>query len=165
MPDEPRFALSRLFRSLAAKSVDFVVIGGVAVVVQANPRFTKDLDIAYALDEPNLTRLGEALIDLGACLRGIEEDLPFVPDARTLKQTENLTLTTPDGDIDLLARPPGSPEYETLRNRARTIDFDGIEVRVASIEDLMAMKRSAGRPQDLIDLDALQIALEQGEES
>jgi len=138
--------------------VDFVVIGGVAVILQASPRFTKDLDICYAPDSDNLDRLGEVLIELGAKLREADEDLPFVPDGRTLRRTQILTLTTSDGGIYLLVDPDGSPGYPTLRRRASEIDIDGIVVRVASIDDLISMKRAAGRPQDVVDLESLEIA-------
>jgi hypothetical protein len=154
----PEFRPTKLVRRLAEASVDFVVVGGVAVVVQAHARYTDDLDICYATDEDNLGRLGDLLVDLGATLRGISEDLPFVPDARTLRQTQILCLTTPLGGLDLLVAPNGAPPYPKLRARAQTIDIEGADVPVASLDDMIAMKRAAGRPQDLIDLEALEIA-------
>ncbi len=138
--------------------MDFVVIGGVAVIVQASPRFTRDLDISYSTDPANLERLGRLLVDLGARLRGADEELPFVPDARGLRHTEALTLTTREGDIDLLANPPGSPGYAALRRNATRVELDGNIVLVASIDDLIAMKSTAGRPQDIVDLESLEIA-------
>jgi hypothetical protein len=143
---------------LARAAVDFVVVGGVAVVVQASPRFTRDLDICYATDATNLERLGALLMSLDAKLRGVEGDVPFIPDARTLRRTRMLTLSTRDGDLDLLVDPPGSPGYAALRRRADVIDLDGESVRIASLEDLIAMKRAAGRPQDQIDVESLEIA-------
>lgn len=160
MANAPEFKLENLLRRLVTAGVDFVVVGGVAVIVQANPRFTKDLDISYALDQDNLNRLGEVLVELHAKLATIEEDLPFVPDERTLKQTQILTLTTIEGAIDLLAKPDGCPDYATLRDRASRIDIDGVQVLVASIEHLIAMKRAAGRPQDIVDIEALEAARE-----
>jgi predicted nucleotidyltransferase len=156
--DQPNFRLGSLLRCLTEASVDFVIVGGVAVVLQASPRFTKDLDICYATAPENLERLGESLIDLGARLRGVEEDVTFVPDMRTLRQTQRLTLTTREGDIDLLVNPGGSPDYEALRRKADRMDLDGLTVAVASIEDMIAMKRAAGRPQDLVDLESLELA-------
>jgi predicted nucleotidyltransferase len=152
------FRLRALLQRLTEHGVDFVVVGGVAVILQASPRFTRDLDICYALEQENLDRLGEVLVELGAKLRGIEEDLPFVPDGRALRHTQMLTLTTADGGLDLLVEPEGSPGYPALRRRSDEIDLDGIGVRVASIDDLIAMKRAAGRPQDLVDLESLELA-------
>jgi hypothetical protein len=154
----PDFALSRLLGRLAHAEVDFVVVGGVAVIVQASPRFTKDLDICYATDQANLDRLGAVLVELHARLRGVEQDVPFVPDGQTLRHTQMLTLTTVDGNIDLLVDPDGSPGYAALKRHANRIDLDGVAVLIASIDDLIAMKRAAGRPQDLVDLESLELA-------
>lgn len=151
-----------LLQALADGGVEFVVIGGVAVGLQALLRFTKDLDICYALDQKNLDRLGDVLVDLGAKLRGVPEEVVFVPDGRTLKRTQIPTLTTAKGDIDLLVHPDGAPEYEMLRRNATTMKLADREVQVASIDDLIAMKRAAGRPQDLVDIEALEIARAQG---
>jgi len=70
----PELRLRTLLERLTEAEVDFVVVGGVAVITQASPRFTKDLDICYAHEPANLQRLGAALVGLGARLRGVEED-------------------------------------------------------------------------------------------
>ena len=54
----PDLRLRALLQRLTEGEVDFVVIGGVAVILQASPRFTKDLDICYASEQENLDRLG-----------------------------------------------------------------------------------------------------------
>ena len=156
--DQPAFKLGNLLRRLTEAGVDFVIVGGVAVVLQASPRFTRDLDICYATGQENLRRLARVLVDLSATLRGVDEDLPFVPDERTLRRTQILTLSTGEGDIDLLVDPDGSPGYATLQRRADRMDLDGLTVAVASIDDMIAMKRAAGRPQDHVDLESLEIA-------
>lgn len=158
MAGKPEFALGRLLHRLRDAEVNFVVVGGVAVVIQGSPRFTRDLDITYATDPENLSRLGGLLTALGAQLRSVEEDLPFVPDARSLEQAEMLTLTVGDGDIDLLADPPGSPGYASLKRKADRVELDGGVVLVASIDDLIAMKTASARPQDVVDLESLEIA-------
>lgn len=155
-----RYVPRALVQALADGGVEFVIVGGVAVALRALPRFTKDLDICYAVDQQNLDRLGNVLLARGAKLRGVPEEVPFMPDGRTLKQTQILTLTTADGDIDLLVHPDGAPEYETLARNATTMELAERRVKVASIDDLIAMKRAAGRPQDLVDIEALEIARE-----
>lgn len=158
MASFPEFHLESLLRRLARAEVDFVVIGGVAVAFQGYGRTTKDLDITYSTESGNLERLGRVLLDVHARLRGIDEEVPFVPDARALARTRLLTLDTDDGGLDLLADPPGAPPYKTMRARADRVELDGIVVAVAALDDLLAMKRAAGRPQDLADVDALEVA-------
>lgn len=145
-----------LLARLADAAVDFVVIGGIAVVAHGHIRTTRDLDITYATDQANLDALGRALVDLDARLRGVTEVVPFVPNGRTLRAAEILTLETTEGALDLLATPPGAPAYSELKQRAEVIDVDGRSVAIASLDDLLAMKRKAGRPRDLEDIEALE---------
>ena len=158
MANWPDYHPAALVRRLVDADVDFVVIGGVAVVLQAMPRFTKDLDICYSTAQDNLDALGGVLVALKARLRGTPEEVPFVPDGRTLRQTQIMCLTTLVGDIDLLVNPDGAPAYDTLHRRADIMSLGGHDVRFASIEDMLAMKRAAGRPQDLVDIESLQAA-------
>jgi hypothetical protein len=147
---------TRLLTRLADANVDFVVIGAIAVVAHGHIRTTRDLDITYATTAANLARLGQTLVALDARLRGVAELVPFAPDRATLARVELLTLETSDGSLDLLTAPPGAPPYQRLRERAEQIDVDGRDVRIASIEDLVAMKRAAGRARDLDDIEALE---------
>lgn len=158
MANWPNYHPATLVRALVEGRVDFVIVGGVAVILQAMPRFTKDLDICYSTAQDNLDALGRVLVALKARLRGIPEEVPFVPDGRTLRQTQIMCLTTSAGDIDLLVDPDGAPGYNTLRRRADIMDLGGQQVRVASIEDMLAMKRAAGRPLDQVDIESLEAA-------
>lgn len=151
----PDFNPERLLAPLVAAEVDFVVVGGLAVIAHGYVRTTKDVDIVYDTAYDNLDRLGTVLVELGAKLRGVDEDLPFVADGRTLRRTGILTLTTKVGWLDLLVDPPGAPRYRELRAAARIIDLLGTPVAIASLAHLEAMKRAAGRPVDEADLDAL----------
>jgi hypothetical protein len=160
---EPDYHPAALVQALVDGGVDFVIVGGVAVVLQAMPRFTKDLDICYESAQENLDALGRVLVGLTARQRGIPEMVPFVPDERALRHAQMLCLATPVGDIDLLVNPDGSPDYDTLRERASVMELSGRSVRVASIEDMLAMKRAAGRPQDLADIESLEVARELGQ--
>jgi predicted nucleotidyltransferase len=152
----PDFRPAALLRRLREGGVDFVVVGGMAAVALGSAQITRDLDITYAADAENLERLGRVLVDLGARLRGVAEDVPFVPDGRTLRHTQILTLDTAEGPLDLLAAPDGAPGYAELRERAEVGIVSGVEVRVASLDDLIAMKRAAARPKDLVAVEELQ---------
>jgi Nucleotidyl transferase AbiEii toxin, Type IV TA system len=152
----PDFSPRALLRRLVDGGVDFVVVGGIAAVAHGSATFTQDLDIAYAPAQENLDRLGRVLVDLGARLRGVTDDVPFLPDGRTLTRTRVLILETPIGPVDLLARPDGAPEYGLLRERASREVIGGVEVQVASLDDLIAMKKAAGRPKDLVAVEELE---------
>lgn len=151
----PEFSPTSLLARLVERGVDFVVIGGIAMVFHGSTRLTQDLDICYAADPTNLDVLGGALVTLGATLRGVADDLPFVPDGATLRRATILTLDSVDGPIDLLRDPPGAPPYAKLRERADRIELDGAAVLVASLDDLAAMKRAAGRAKDRLDLEEI----------
>jgi predicted nucleotidyltransferase len=152
---QPRELIARL----TARGVDFVVVGGYAALLHGSPRLTQDLDISYSLDVTNLHALGEVLIALEARLYGIDDDVPFVPDARALSQVSLLTLDTSAGKLDLLASPEGAPPYAKLREHATRADIGGVVVHVASVQDLIAMKEAAGRAKDrgdIAELEAIQ---------
>jgi predicted nucleotidyltransferase len=152
------FRPTLIIPALVDAGVDFVIIGGVAVIAHASPRFTKDLDICYSLEPANLEALGDVLVAHNARLRGIDEDVPFTPDARALRQTQILCLDTDAGGIDLLVDPAGAPPYDRLSARAEVMEIAERSVRVAALADLIAMKRAANRPQDLADIEALRVA-------
>lgn len=126
------------------------------MILQGYPRLTNDLDIAFASDSTNLAALGHVLTDLDARLRGIDENVPFVADERTLDGVDLLTLNTSAGPLDVHKRLKGVRNYEALRRRAERLDVDGVSVRVASVDDLLAMKHAAGRPLDRVDIEALE---------
>jgi hypothetical protein len=150
--EQPEFDEIALLAALVAGGVDFVVVGGFAGVIHGITRVTQDLDIAYADDQANLDRLSAVLVELEGKLRGVVDDVPFVPDGRALRRLRLATLLTAHGSLDLLAEPAGAPPYPELRARAPSVTLaEGLDVRVASLDDLLAMKYAAGRPKDLMD--------------
>lgn len=154
MPSE--FRPDALFARLGRAGVDYVVVGGVAAQAHGSSQFTGDLDICYSADADNLERLGKTLVELGARLRGVAADVPFVPDAPTLSRTQILTLDTPHGPVDLVVEPSGSPGYDRLARNALRVEWAGTTIKIASLDDLIAMKRATGRPKDLLAVEELE---------
>jgi hypothetical protein len=151
------FRPRRLLEHLTGNGVEYVVIGGIAASLHGSERNTFDLDISPDQEPSNLERLGVALIEIDARLRDIVEDVPFVPDGRSLAGIEILTLATALGPLDILTRPHGSPPYSTLRRRATRMEIGApAPVLVASIDDLIAMKRESDRPKDREDVERLE---------
>ena len=148
---DPIGALERLI----AHDVRFVMIGGLAARLHGSPTVTDDLDVCHSLTPSNLERLAATLSEMKATLRGVNEDIPFVIDAKTLTRTTNLTLSTEFGTVDLLAHPPGGSGFDALDANAIGYGIAGMQVRVSSLEDLIRMKLASGRPKDLIEAEVL----------
>jgi hypothetical protein len=148
---DPELAL----RTLDRYGVRSVVIGGIAARLLGSPTVTRDTDFCYERTPENLERLAAALRELGAKLRGVDEEVPFLLDAKTLAAGDHFTFRTKAGDFDVLGTPAGVEGFDELVQRAEPFDIDGITVLVASIDDLIRMKRAAGRAKDLIEVEVL----------
>jgi hypothetical protein len=153
----------QILQVLDQHKVKFVIIGGIAGRLWGSTTVTNDLDICYARDHENLEALASALKDLKVKLRGADRDLPFITDARTLKMGDSFTFTTIAGNLDCLGTPAGSGGYEALARTATKMDVGGVTVLVTSLEDLIQMKRAAGRPKDLIEVEVLAAVREETE--
>lgn len=159
---EPSLDIAALLRKLHAAGVEHVLIGGLAVNAYGVIRSTKDIDICPAPDRANLTRLAEMLENIGVRQLGVADEgfaaneMPLDPTrAEDLAAGGNFRLETPLGVLDVMQWLPGidaDRAYDRLAPRSREAHAFGIPVRVCSLPDLRAMKRAAGRPQDLLDL-------------
>jgi predicted nucleotidyltransferase len=164
------FHAEPLLRALEGHGVDFVVIGGIAGLAQGSSYPTFDLDVAYSRDPANLRRLVDALSEIGVTLRGAPPDPPFQLDVQILANGANFTFDTEFGSFDVLADIAGIKSYEDLRGASKVKRIAGVEVRVASLDDLISMKRAANRAKDqLMVLEYVELAGElrrrEGEEA
>lgn len=145
---------ARIFAALDDHEVDYVTIGGFAVIAHGYVRATADVDLVARQDRANLERLAAALAELNARLRGVDADLLEIDptDPEALATGASFTLDTDAGPVDYLNDVPGASDYQGLRERAVEITAAGVTVRVAGLDDLIRMKRTSGRPQDLRDI-------------
>jgi hypothetical protein len=155
-----------LFDALAKHRVRYVVIGGFAVIAHGVLRTTADLDICPDPEPENLKRLAAMLGELDARQVGADEfaggELAYDPTRpEHLQGGGNFRVTTRLGALDVMQWVPGIDDeqaFERLARDAMVAEFRGAEVRVASLDAVRAMKRAAGREQDLEDLRRLDVA-------
>jgi hypothetical protein len=143
-----------LLRVLLAHQVDLLVVGAVAVQAHGYIRSTLDLDIVVRPSALNLSRLAEALADLEAEPRHAGA-LMKLSDPHWLGRAAMVPVVTRAGWLDVLNVESTGRRYEELRANALTIELRGLEVAVVGLRDLIRMKKAAGRPQDLADIEAL----------
>jgi hypothetical protein len=118
----------QILEDLNAAEVDYVLVGGIALIRHGVVRATRDIDAVFEPSEENVARI-----------RGIH-------------------LSTPHGDLDLLSEKIARIPFVQLRDRSDVKQVDGVPARICSLGDLVALKRAAGRERDLADLSDLEAA-------
>jgi len=146
-----------LFQALARHEVAYVTIGGMAIQAHGGQRLTQDLDVTVASSSDNLARLASALRDLDARIRGPEgQRSRSVPSAAMLASGDQWHLLTNAGPLDVLTLPAHLGTFAEMRARAHEVPLGDVIVPIAHRDDLITLKRAAGRPQDLADIELLE---------
>jgi hypothetical protein len=133
--------------------VKYLIVGGYAVAIHAQPRATKDLDLFVQPSPENAKAVFAALAKFGAPLAGLTpEDL--------IDPNSFFRIGTAPHMIEILPRISGVDFDQAWDRRIETIidDKTGLKAYVISAEDLIANKLALGRPYDLADADAVQTA-------
>lgn len=158
-----------LFDALNRAQVRYVVVGGFATVLHGHARLTADVDLVIDLSPEGARRAIETLTGLGFRPRAPVEPLAFVDPAtrrqwvgeKGMRVFSMWDPANPMREVDLFAENP--VDFEGLWQRSETIQLSQTVARVASLPDLIQLKRLAGRPQDLADIEALEIILRRKE--
>jgi len=154
--------IEQVLEALNAGAVRYLVAGGVAVVLHGHLRTTAHLDLVVALDADNAGRAIQALQSLGFVPRAPVPAEQFA-DPRLRAQwvaDKGLTVFSLSSErllgleVDLFVEAPF--DFEQGHARSVEVQLDTASTRVVSLQDLLAMKRAAGRPQDLADVEALE---------
>jgi len=163
-------SVERILKALNAASVRYLVAGGLAVVAHGYMRFTADVDLIVDLQEGNVRRAIEALAALGYRPRA-PVSLEQFADASVRRRwvaEKGLTVFSlhstehPMTEVDLFVEPP--LDFETAyQTRLQVNVASGVQASFLGYNDLVTLKRRAGRAQDLVDLEQLRIIKEQTE--
>ena len=138
-----------LLKIFVDEKIKYLVIGGYAVAKHAEPRYTKDLDIWIDNSRENAEKVYQALKKFGAPLAGITVEDFTIP-------TLVFQLGIEPSRIDILM---GLKElaFDECWNRRATAKVGDTEVYFISIDDLIFNKKLAARPQDLRDVEILEL--------
>jgi len=146
-------------RALAEARVDFVVVGGLAAVLDGAPIATLDVDIVHSREPENLDRLLDALGRLDAFFR-IQPERRIRPETSHLAGFGHLNLSTRHGPLDLLGTIGRGRGYEDLLPHTVEMDLgEGVRVRVLDLETVIAIKEEVGGEKDLATLPTLKRTL------
>ncbi len=151
-----------VFAALNEAGIRYVVVDGVAVVLHGHPRLTADLDIAIDLAPEAAAAAMTALEGLGLRPRLPVDPADFADPSERAKWVAErgmkvFTFWDPDDpmrSVDVFVENP--IEFEDLWKRSVAVDVDHVGTRIASIDDIVQLKRLAGRPQDHSDIEALE---------
>ena len=137
-----------MLRALYDENVRFILVGAYALAAHGYPRATMDIDIWVMPSPENADAVLRALRRFGAPLHNLtKEDL--------LKDGTIFQIGVAPRRIDIITAASGLRFEPTYRNSI-SVNIEGIDVRIPSIDDLILNKRAPGRTKDLADAEALE---------
>jgi len=146
MPLNPDY--KDLFRILNEEQVDYLVVGAHAVIYYTEPRFTKDLDVMIRPTRVNAEKAWRALKRFGAPLQGITVD-DFTREDLVYQ------IGIAPNRVDILMGLGGVGFDEAWACRENTA-YAEVPIAIIGKRELITAKKSAGRPQDLLDVQKLE---------
>lgn len=144
--------LKDLLRAFNKHGVRYLIVGGYAFGVHAEPRATKDLDLLIRSDETNSAAVYHALTQYGAPLDGLTP--------RDFMDGSTFQIGQPPARIDILQRIDGLTFDEAWQNRIEGLIDGEVEINVISKDDLIRNKLASGREQDVLDVKTLRAVRE-----
>ena len=139
--------LSALLEGLCEARIEFIVVGGLAAVIQGAPVTTFDLDIVHRQIDENIQKLFKFLKSIDSYLRR-PDDRIIEPTAEDLKAKGHLLVKTKYGPLDVLAFIEKGHGFEELIANSTEIDFHSYKVSVLNLETILELKRDSKDPRD-----------------
>jgi predicted nucleotidyltransferase len=149
-----------LLKSLNEAGIEFILVGGLAAVVQGVPVTTFDVDIVHRRTEKNVTKLLKFLQSIDAYHRRLDDKI-IEPNEKDLKGKGHVLLTTHLGPLDLLATIEEGRDFEGLLADTIEVESHGHTIHVLSLETIVALKRGSKDPKDQYLLPILEETLRQ----
>jgi len=156
-------SLCEVLEGLLEADVDFILVGGLAAVIQGAPVTTMDVDVVHSQSPENIARLLSFLKSVDAVHRRLDDRL-IEPKERDLSGKGHVLLTTRIGPLDILAVIEGGRSYEELLEHTVEIDFRGHRLRVLDLKTLVELKKTSTDPKDKQRLPVLKETLRQLEQ-
>lgn len=150
-----------IFRELNKRKIDYVVVGGVAVVMHGVVRLTADLDLMVHLEEKNLAKFVEVMNELGYRPKVPVKAESFIDpeNRRAWYEEKNMRVFSfyhPKKGIMLIDIFVNEPvPYDKIRKNSVKLKMGNLVIPTVSVKDLIELKEISGRPQDLADIEAL----------
>ena len=162
--------LREIFKALADADAQYAIVGGMAVIMHGHLRATSALDLVIGLERENCLRALDALASIGLRPRLPVALADFADPSKREDWVQNRNMlvfqlwdpNNPERSVDVFVREP--MDFSAMLAEAVVKDLDGVPIPIASIRHMIAMKRLAGRRNDLDDIEALrEIAAETGQ--
>ena len=146
----------RILELLEQHGVEYVVVGGVAAVLQGAPVTTFDLDALIKVDPKNVDKVAGVLTALNARYR---EHRGLRPSRDDVAAGGHMLLMTDSGPFDVLGFIGGGKRYEDVAGSAVTLSIDDLAIKVLPLEVLIEEKKALGRHKDLAVVNLLEAVL------
>jgi hypothetical protein len=137
-----------LLQIFAEEKVEYLVVGAYAVIHYTQPRYTKDIDLWIRPSVENASRIARAFRRFGIPLIEVTQD-DFAHEGL------QYVIGVSPCQVDFLTSLPGAPDFETAWNSRATGTGEGIPIYFLGKADLIAAKQTAGRLQDLADIEEI----------
>jgi hypothetical protein len=157
----PEGKLIATLRALHDGGVDFILVGGLAAVLNGAPVDTFDTDVVHSRDVSNIERLLPVLESLDAVFR-IHPERRLRPNASHLASAGHLNLITRYGPLDLLGTIGRNLGYEDLMAHSAEMDIgEKLRIRVLDLETIIGIKEELGGEKDRAVLPILRRTLDE----